>query len=157
MSDIQTSFQGEMQLAGWSETHNGGCKVTFWLPDAAELEAFRALTVRKGNTAGHRFMAALVEIGEDELPVQQEPQQEKPKGGALAKLAGMWANEPEFWEWMKSIDHYAEDAGDAAAFMRAQCVVQSRAELDSVPEAKTRFDMFIRGPYAKWRAQRGLK
>jgi hypothetical protein len=77
MSKIQATFQGELQLAGWSETHNGGCKVTFWLPDAAELDAFRALTVRKGNTAGHRFMAALVEIGDDEQPVQHEPESEK--------------------------------------------------------------------------------
>lgn len=125
-------------------------------------------TVRVQIDIDPRFRSLFFELfGTIDMPValaplvadfeQKEPVAEKPKGGALAKLAGMWANEPEFWEWMKSIDHYAEDAGDAAAFMRAQCVVQSRAELDNVPEAKTRFDMFIRGPYAKWRAQRGLK
>ncbi|WP_203234331.1 hypothetical protein [Burkholderia mayonis] len=71
MSEITPTFHGEMQLAGWSETHTGGCKVTFWLPDPADLEAFRTLTVRKGNVAGHRFMVAMVEIGDDELPVQR--------------------------------------------------------------------------------------
>lgn len=71
MSDITPTFHGEMQLAGWSESHNSGCKVTFWLQSSEDLEAFRALTVRKGNTAGQRFMAALVEVGDDEQPVRQ--------------------------------------------------------------------------------------
>ena len=66
---MQPTFSGEIQLAGWSESHTGGCKVTFWLQSTEDLDAFRALTVRKGNTAGHRFMAALVEIGDDEQPI----------------------------------------------------------------------------------------
>lgn len=89
------AFSGEIQLAGWSESHTGGCKVTFWLSSPDELAAFRTLTVRKGNTAGQRFMAALVEVGDDELPVQPAPVADvgmpitEPKGGALAKLAGL--------------------------------------------------------------------
>lgn len=66
---MKTTYQGEVQLAGWSETHTGGCKVTIWLPSAEDLEPFKELTARKGNTAGHRFMAAFVEIGDDEMPV----------------------------------------------------------------------------------------
>ena len=66
---MKTTYQGEVQLAGWGETHTGGCKVTLWLPSAEDLEPFKALTARKGNTAGHRFMAAFVEIGDDEMPV----------------------------------------------------------------------------------------
>lgn len=70
MSDVVATFQGEVQLAGWKETHSSGVTVTFWLPDTADLDAFRALTVRKGNQAGHRFACVLVEIGDDEQPVQ---------------------------------------------------------------------------------------
>lgn len=66
---VPTNFTGEVQLAGWSDSHQGGAKVTFWLPSAADLEPFRALTVRKGNIAGHVFMMALVEVGEDGQPV----------------------------------------------------------------------------------------
>lgn len=65
---MKTTYQGEVQLAGWSETHTGGCKVTIWLPLPEDLEPFKGLTARKGNTAGHRFMAAFVEIGDDEQP-----------------------------------------------------------------------------------------
>ena len=60
------SFQGELMLAGWKDTHNGGATVTFWLPDPAELEVFRGMTAKKGNVAGQRFMAVLVEVGDDE-------------------------------------------------------------------------------------------
>lgn len=141
------TFAGEMQLAGWSESHTSGCKVTFWLSSPDDLEAFRALTVRKGNTAGHRFMAALVEIGDDELPVQQ-PTPEKPKGGELARLAGIWSNEPKFWRWIRIADGADVDNDmQAAAWTREVCEVESRADLDHIDRASMRFQELIRLPY----------
>ncbi|AEZ50834.1 hypothetical protein DC1_00015 [Burkholderia phage DC1] len=157
MSEITPTFHGEMQLAGWSETHTGGCKVTFWLPDPADLDAFRALTVRKGNVAGHRFMVAMVEIGDDEQPVQQpagprpEPEPEKPKGGALARLAGMWCNDPDFWAWLRSQGNKCASAEDAAAIVRDICDIDSRAELDSSADAERAFQESIRSPFMLWR------
>jgi hypothetical protein len=65
----RTAFQGELMLSGWSDSHTGGSKVTFWLPDDADLDIFRMMTVKKGKTAGQRFMAVLVELGDDEKPV----------------------------------------------------------------------------------------
>ncbi|CAJ0719417.1 hypothetical protein LMG6871_02849 [Ralstonia edaphis] len=148
---INPTFTGEMQLAGWSETHNGGCKVTFWLPDAAELDAFRALTVRKGNTAGHRFMAALVEVGDDEQPVPQDPAPEAPKGGALSKLAGMWCQEQDFWTFLGQKHGFTCHSPDGAAnAVRCLCMVNSRAELDHDAEAGGRFQVMIRIPYMRW-------
>ena len=69
MSDIKPLFSGEMQLAGWSQTHNGGCKVSFWLPGDEEMEPFKGLTARKGNHAGHRFAVVMVEIDDNEMPI----------------------------------------------------------------------------------------
>lgn len=153
MSPIRPTFSGELQLAGWSETHNGGCKVTFWLADASDLDAFRALTVRKGNTAGHRFMAALVEVGDDELPVQQPKQDDQePKGGALAKLAGMFCQQPEFWRFVT--EHFGariSNAEQAAGAVREICKVTSRAELDGNDEAADVFHSQIRLPYVRWK------
>lgn len=155
--NINPTFTGEMQLAGWSETHNGGCKVTFWLPDATELDAFRALTVRKGNTAGHRFMAALVEVGDDEQPVQPEPAApETPKGGMLAKLAGMLCDQPEFRAFLNrspvSGGQVIQSAEDAANLVRKVCGVASRAELDHNEKAAQIFHQAIRLPYVRWQA-----
>ena len=164
--EIIPTFHGEMQLAGWSETHTGGCKVTFWLPDPADLEAFRTLTVRKGNQAGHRFMVAMVEIGDDEQPVQGNPVQgnpvqgnpvpqptepERPKGGALARLAGMWCNDADFWAWLRSQGNKCASAEDAAAIVRDICAIDSRAELDSNADAERAFQESIRSPFMLWR------
>jgi len=161
---INPTFSGEMQLAGWSESHTGGCKVTFWLQSPDDLQAFRTLTVRKGNTAGQRFMAALVEIGDDEQPVQPDigfPITEKPKGGALAKLAGRWCADPEFWRWVNSVAPFGDGYGvnseeDASEFVRDMCEIDSRAELDSNPEAAQRFHTLLRGPYQKHLIARGI-
>lgn len=164
MSAITPNFAGEMQLAGWSESHTGGCKVTFWLQGPDDLAPFRALTVRKGNQSGHRFMAALVEVGDDEMPVQPEPVAdmgnpitEKPKGGALAKLAGMWCNDWEFTFWLRSIGHsQVTNFSEASRFVRSLCGVGSRSELDHDPVAAEKFNRLIRGPYSKHLIARGI-
>lgn len=77
------------------------------------------------------------------------------KGGALARLAGMWANEPAFLEWLSVLGEPARSSEDAAAFIRRACAVESRAQLDHDLAAKARFDRFVREPYAKYRAAVG--
>ncbi|MCA8226187.1 hypothetical protein [Burkholderia vietnamiensis] len=81
----------------------------------------------------------------------------KPKGGPLAKLAGRWANEPAFLDWMRATGQPANTPADAAEFIRARCCVESRAFLDHDRAAKYRFDQYIRGPYSKHRAAAGLR
>jgi hypothetical protein len=155
MGEITPTFHGEMQLAGWSESHNGGCKVTFWLQSSEDLDAFRALTVRKGNTAGQRFMAALVEVGDDEQPVQQA-ETEKAKGGPLAKLAAQWCSNAEFRRFAASEYGAAlRDEDDCAEWIRHTCGdIKSRSELDHDPIAAKEFHE-IRGAWIEWQRKRG--
>jgi len=154
---IKPTFAGEVQLCSWSETHSGGAKIVLWLSDPSDLDAFRALTVRKGNTAGHRFMAVLVEVGDDEQPIQPPKQDEKEsKGGALAKLAGMFCQQPEFWGFLgawegDAIFPIVTNADSAATAIRAICGVESRAELDSSTEAAAIFHEQIRLPFVRWK------
>ena len=82
---------------------------------------------------------------------------QRPKGGPLAKLAGLWANEPAFLEWMRASGQPANTPDDAAEFIRARCCIETRAMLDHDPRAKARFDQYIRGPYSKHRAAAGLQ
>ncbi|MBR7961228.1 hypothetical protein [Burkholderia stagnalis] len=82
---------------------------------------------------------------------------QRPKGGPLAKLAGLWANEPAFLEWMNATGQPANTPDDAAEFIRARCGVESRAYLDHDPRAKARFERYFRGPYSKYRAASGAK
>ena len=171
---MKPTFTGEIQLAGWSESHNGGCKVTFWLQSPDELEAFRALTVRKGNTAGHRFMAALVEIGDDEKPIQYPPyaaipadEYLKPKIGPLAYWAVMRCKEEEFFKFMQIAyeayigDLTSDDFATPEEFCKHAVMVlckcdESRSEIDQDQEKTRLFHEYVRGPYAKYLAARGL-
>jgi hypothetical protein len=150
---MKPTFSGEMQLAGWSESHNGGCKVTFWLSDPDDLEAFRAMTVRKGNTAGQRLMAALVEIGDDEQPVQ-EP--DKPKGGPLSKEAALLCHNPAFRHWLSDCGHPAIDELRAASSIRSICQVESRADFDTQKQMGDRFIRKIRIPFFLWNRERRM-
>lgn len=79
---------------------------------------------------------------------QPEQEPEKPKGGALAKLAAMWCNEPTFWQFLsKQVGYRVESAETAAMLIRGECKVGSRAELDSNEAAAMRFQEKFRLPY----------
>lgn len=158
MSNVPTVFTGEMQLMNWGESSSNGAWVKFWIAPE-DLEAFRHLKCRSGKIAGHRMMAALAEIGDDEQPVAQprnaDPGSEaQSKGGALAKLAGMFCQQPEFWEFLVARSTgptSCESVNDAAATIRHICGIESRAELDSNAEAAAIFHEQIRLPYVRWK------
>lgn len=146
------TFSGEMQLAGWSESHTGGCKVTFWLSSTEELAAFRALTVRKGNTAGHRFMAALVEIGDDEQPVPPAPAKPpKDSLGDACLRTVQWCKDPKFWTFLNQAFGYELRTEESAKKVVCHvCDVESRKELDTNNEANKAWHRLIREPYRLW-------
>jgi hypothetical protein len=152
------TFHGEMQLAGWAESHTSGAKLTFWLPESADLEVFRGMTARKGHKAGQRFAVVLVEIGEDELPVPPPVVRPtpapapKPKGGELSKLAGRWCADEMFRHWL-SVDT-AEQAADA---IRIPCGVTSRAELDHNADAAQKFHRYFREPFIRYCRDAGIE
>ena len=66
-----------------------------------------------------------------------------PKGGPLAKLAGMWCQSATFQKWMGF-----DNAEEAASAIRETCRIGSRAELDNNPRAAELFNRHIRGPYS---------
>ena len=159
----------EMMLAGWQESHSGGAKLTFWLPDGDMLEPFKAMTSKKGGTAGQRFMAVLVMLGDDEQPqpIPQKPAPaQKPKLGPLAMLAVQLCKNPSFTEWLRPI-YCKFMGGDGSSWgdvtpaldfddsweqwtrhaVLVLCDIESRRELDTDPLAAVRFDAVIRKPW----------
>ena len=151
MSDITPTFTGEMQLMNWGESSSNGAWVKFWITPE-DLEAFRDLKCRSGTIAGHRLMAVLVGIADDETPVQQpHPAEEaRPAGGHLAKLAALWCDKQDFWLFLRSNGCLCATAHDAAAIVRTTCNVESRAQLDHNTAAATIFHEKIRLPFMKW-------
>ncbi|AAQ54953.1 hypothetical protein Bcep22_gp19 [Burkholderia phage Bcep22] len=83
------------------------------------------------------------------------PEPERPKGGPLARLAGQWCNDPDFWAWLRSHGRPCDNADDAAVIVRATCKIESRAELDSDDRAAHLFQEHIRSPFMLWRRREG--
>ena len=145
---MKTTYEGEMQLMNWGESSNSGAWVKFWIPPES-LESFRDLKVKSGKIYGHRMMAVLVEIGDDELPVQREEAKEvKPKGGELARMAGVFCKDRDFWNFLK-LDN--EEATKNWIYFK--CGITSRAELDHDPIAANKFHELFRKPFNEWRGK----
>lgn len=86
--------------------------------------------------------------------MREEAEDEKPKGGPLAKLAGMWCNSPAFRRWANATQGtMIASPIEAAHWIRTACQVDSRAELDSDKEAADIFHAHIREPFSAYLAQ----
>lgn len=166
---MKATFNQEVMLAGWSETHNGGAKVTFWLADSSSLEAFKAMTVAKGKTAGQRLAMCLVEIADDEQPSQRtqaadpiaqaEAVSTSPKVTGLAFLAVQWCKQQMFWDFLN--DHVALttvlNEQDAKDLICLECGIDSRKELNTNINAAGGFNRFIREPYMAYMQKQEAK
>lgn len=143
MSDIKPAFQGEVQFRRWSDSSTQGVQVTFALPDSEALEPLK-------HKAGKRFMAVLVEIGDDEQPVQQPTRRDV--RGPLCREACDYCAMPEFWRWLLNERGVFVNTQDGAkAWILQLCDVDSRKELDSDGKAGEDFVQLIRAPFMRWR------
>lgn len=147
------AFQGEVMLLSWAESHKGGRTGVFLFDDESEQHPLKSFTTKRGKRAGTRFVMVLVEIAEDETPVQQEK-----KGGPLSQSAAQICENEQFRRFL--LDKYSErfsastclsDAEEAAQVLRIICRIQSRAELDHNPEAAKRFQELMK-EYREWQA-----
>lgn len=145
------TFQGEFQFRRYSDTSTQGQQVVFAVQDREALESFVGME-------GKRFMAVLVQIGDDEQAVPPTPA--RPKGGEWAKLAGMWCDDPDFHAFLNQTypnDTYVENADHAAMAVRVYCGIDSRAELDHNPDALKLFNIKLKYPFQKWMQARGIQ
>jgi hypothetical protein len=151
---IKPTFQGEVQFRRYSDTSTQGQQIVLQVAGRAELEPFIGME-------GKRFMAVLVQIGDDEQPVPppvEKPAKEGPKRlpPALEFLVGVSRDEAFLaWlecefpiRWAKALGKTDVERG--ASVVRAVCCVESRKEIDGDPNAKARFDQHIRGPWQEY-------
>jgi hypothetical protein len=136
---ITPAFQGEVQFAGYSDSSRSGPRITLRLHDRAELERFVGKEAK-------RFMCVLVEIGDDEQPVPPARQPEPSKKlGPLALSAVQFCKNPKFREWLG-----VETEQEAADWIKVQCGVQSRRDIDADPYAPHRFHVAVAKPFAEY-------
>jgi hypothetical protein len=142
---IRPTWQGEVQLRRWSESSTQGVQVTFALPDSGDLDPFKA-------KSGKRFMAVLVEIGDDEQPVQPR---RKDQRGPLCREACDLCAMPDFQAWVAEAGGNRVATEDCAKqYILNVCDVASRKDLDRHAPAADRFVSNIRIPFIRWRRQR---
>lgn len=154
------TFQGEVQFRRYSDTSTQGQQVVFAVQDREALESFVGME-------GKRFMAVLVQIGDDEQPVPVGRDRvrvttykiEKPREhlGDLCYRAVQWCNDPEFQEWIRKearITHEEASAELAKTIVISWCQVKSRKELDEIPSAGQAFREQIVGPWQKYQMAR---
>ena len=177
MADLTPTFSGEVQFRRYSDTSTQGTQIVLALADRESLQSFIGLE-------GKRFMAVLVQIGDDELPVDPRNSGDVPKPGKsrndreplgdLCWRAVQWCKEPEFYEFIAPIYDRAlggqgfgtgdicvgRDVATREDFCRhavlVLCEIQTRKELDTNPEAARKFNQLIRGPYQKHLIARGV-
>ena len=132
------TFQGEVQMRRWSDSSTQGVQITFALHDSEALEPLK-------HKAGKRFACVLVEIGDDEQPV--EPPKAKP--GPLCREAIDLCARSEFWEWIEADGVHCPNEAGAKAFVLAACGVRSRKQLDEGGDPASLFIGNIRIPFLK--------
>jgi len=119
---------------------------------------------------GTRYAVVLVEIGDDELPVQKEtaakPRQTSspnPTGGAKQKMdwrdmqpaaqAGIRCADPMFRAFLREVKHYGHcDEDEAATAVRDICGISSRAQLGTVHAARVIWHQ-LDSEYQAWLAK----
>lgn len=126
---IANAIPLEIKKDAMRQTQSGDWKITFTV-QAADMD--QRLT---SAAMGTRFQAALVEIGDDELPKEK---------GKLdwrdlqpAAQCGIRCNDPRFRDFL-SVEHgfRTNDADEAAAVVRQICRVESRKEFATSHKAR---------------------
>lgn len=144
----EATFKGEVQFRRWSDSSSQGVQVTFALPDSESLEPLKGLE-------GKRFMAVLVQIGDDEQPVPPTPR--KDTRGPLCREACDLCAMPDFQQWAHAAADLRGEPSESNAkdVVLGFCAVDSRKDLDTRATAAEKFRTLVRAPFMRW--QRGRK
>lgn len=134
---------------------DGTLRLSIDIEPANAQDAFRLFAAPGTPAAIAALQVGYAAAGEPSVKDSLTP--ETPKGGALAKLAGMWCADKTFQAWLETDpDNAAPNESGATLCLYALCEIESRRELDHDLAAAERFNRLIRGPYMKWRASKGL-
>jgi hypothetical protein len=154
---------------------DGTLRISFDIEPKDAQDAFK-LFAAPGTPAAIAALQVGYEQKVDTSPerVQKTPESIHVKGGPLAKLAGMWCNENEFFYFIRPV-YDVFMGGDGRGYgnvspgefgdvvpaycahcIKAICGINSRAELDHDPVAAEKFHTLIRGPYQKHLMARGI-
>lgn len=151
-----TAYADECQMLSWSESDKG-MRVTFMLsPLAAHTHPFKQFK------HGTRFMMAATLIGSDETPEPvrepavpaQQPTKRHFKDLPRSQQAAIKCQDKDFQEWLgftqlsAKLQFPDQDlqkvcADHANGWLKMELQIQSKRDLDTDPEAASRFDSLL--------------
>lgn len=142
------AFKGELQLLGWTESDKGGRSVKFQCSGDEAEHPFKVFRSKA------RFMAVLVEIGDDEQPVEPQERIADPATGLLASnLCALTCKDRDFWTWIEAqvwgIPITSEQK--AAEIVKELLGIESRTELDTNPGLAQKFFKQMLHPFNEWK------
>jgi hypothetical protein len=134
---------------------DGTLRVVFDV-EPSEAGAAFALFGKPGTPAALAALAVgYAAVQESAVSTKHERSEivDKPKGGPLAREAAELCRNQAFLRWMDEEQHMNGDANEetAAEWIRQECRVKSRAELDLRDDAGAWFITNVRIPFFLWR------
>lgn len=142
------SMQFEAKKDALGQVQSGDWKLRFTVSPADVPPGL--LTAAMGT----RYQVVIVEIGDDEQPIEQKSE----SNHKLSQQAAMMCADHGFQNFLQSTRSIiwtnctqpTSVPEIAAACVRRICKVQSRSEFDKTPEAANRW-IDLRGEYAAWK------
>lgn len=133
--------------SGMKMMADGTIRISFDFDPRHGQKAFALFGSPGSSVAVARLMADVVQQQARKETIERD----KPKGGALCKLAGIFCNDENFRSWMRlTYDPLPRTAEDAAEIIRRVCKIESRSELDHDQAAAELFHRTFRLPYSAW-------
>lgn len=125
-------YEDESMLAGWNDSQQNGHTVKLWLCNDGMGHPF------EGINRTQELLVSLVELDEDQEPVDQKMRDKVEKQHATGKqktsnVAAMLCRNPNFWVWMNDTMTNGGSVTNeelAVVYLRDALGVSSRAELD---------------------------
>ncbi len=154
-------FTGEVMFAAWHDTSTQGQTVKFWLDNESTRHPFDGFTARGRTNTGSMFAVILVELGEDDQPVDQTAEKtieeaHKPKQ-ALSSQAHLMVTSDLFVQYvrecavLKSGTKVTPDV--AKRWVKHKLSIESLSDLDRDAEKAKVFHEKIRRPFARWNGE----
>jgi hypothetical protein len=132
----------EIKKDAMRQTQSGDWKVTFTV-QASDMD--QRLT---SAAMGTRFQAALVEIGDDEMPKEKKPMDWREVQPAAQ--AGIRCAEPRFWKFLEDEQGCCVGSSEGAAnIVRQMCSIKSRSELSTNHKARVLWNQ-LDAAYREW-------
>jgi hypothetical protein len=140
-------FNDEAMLLAWGDSSTRGRTVTFLLSDDGDEHPFRHFTIKSGKRAGQRFRMVLVQVDDDERPVEKKPSQ----------IAFLLCQDQQFWHFLNERSFTVIDSeAQAREYVLEGCGITSRSQLDTMPAARAAWEAVFYRPFCKYRDSLGV-